>query len=92
MSASAPAGIAIRKIGRLAATCTNDTVSGSGARLAISQPEAAVYIQVPMLAMTEAVQITVNAGWRNGLKAEPVVGFGSSRIARGVSPADILLN
>jgi hypothetical protein len=45
-----------------------------------------------MLAATEAVQITVNAGWRNGLKAEPVVVFGSSRIARGFSPADILLN
>jgi hypothetical protein len=45
-----------------------------------------------MLATTEAVQITVNAGWRNGLKAEPVVGFGSSRIVRGVSPAEILLS
>ena len=86
MSASAPAGIAIRKIGRLAATCTSDTISGSGSSSVISQPEAAVYIQVPTFATTEAVQITANAGWRNGLKAEPVVDFGSSRIARGASP------
>jgi hypothetical protein len=44
---------------------------------------------VPTFAATDAVQITVNAGWRKGAQAEPVVGFGSSRIAWGASPAGI---
>ena len=61
MSASAPAGIAIRKIGRLAATWTSATVNGSGLRFVISQPDAAAYIQVPTLETTVAVQITANA-------------------------------
>lgn len=48
-----------------------------------------MYIQLPTLATTEAVQITANAGWGNGLKAEPVVGRGSSGSV--VSSADILV-
>jgi hypothetical protein len=82
MSASAPAGMAIRKIGRPAATCTSETISGSGLSPVISQAEAAVYIQVPRLATTVAVQITAKAGWRNGLHgelAEAGRGDGSSR-------------
>jgi hypothetical protein len=35
-------------------------------RLVISQPEAALYIQPPTLETSVAVQITANAGWRNG--------------------------
>src|SRR5262245_29166956 len=58
MSASAPAGIATRNMGSVVATCTSDTMSGSGLRLVISQPEAALYIQLPTFAMTVAVQIT----------------------------------
>src|SRR5262249_16159644 len=71
MSASAPAGIATRNIGSVVATCTSDTMNGSGLRLVISQPEAALNIQAPMLAMTVAVQMTANDGCRNGLKGEP---------------------
>src|SRR5262249_29161226 len=71
ISASAPAGIATRNRGSVVATCTSDTMSGSGLRLVISQPEAALYIQLPTFAMTVAVQITANSGWPNGLKGEP---------------------
>ena len=65
MSASAPAGRANRNIGRLVATWTRATTSGLGSRLTISQPDAALYIQVPTLETTVAIQITVNARWRN---------------------------
>ena len=69
MSASAPAGIANRNIGRLFATCTIDTMSGSGSRLVMSQPDATLYIHAPMFETTVAVQIIVNARWRNGAHA-----------------------
>src|SRR5579871_6416017 len=71
MSARAPAGIATRKIGRLAATCTRETMSGSGLSRVISQLDAAVYIQVPTLAAIVAVQITAKAGCWNGPHGEP---------------------
>jgi hypothetical protein len=58
-SASAPAGSARRNIGRLAATWTSETMSGSGERSVISQPEAVVHIQVPILEMTVASHKTV---------------------------------
>ena len=61
MSARAPAGSANRNIGKVVATCTIDTMNGSGLRLVISQPDAALYIQLPMLAMTVAVHSTENA-------------------------------
>src|SRR5208282_4877282 len=69
MSASAPAGIANRNIGRLFATCTIDTMSGSASRLVMSQPEATLYIHPPMFETTVAVQIIVNARCRNGAHA-----------------------
>src|SRR5208337_4375226 len=70
MSASAPAGIANKNIGRLFATCTMETMNGSGSRLVMSQPLATLYIQPPMFDTTVAIQITVNALWRNGAHAE----------------------
>ena len=66
ISASAPAGIANKQIGKELAACTSATINGSGLRLVMSQPEAALYIQPPTLETTVAVQITVNAVWRNG--------------------------
>ena len=54
----------------MVATCTNETINGSGSRLVISQPDAALYIQVPTLATTVAVHITVNVGCRNGAHSE----------------------
>src|ERR1700691_3933181 len=58
--------MANKQIGRELAACTNATINGSGSRLVISQPEAALYIQPPTLETTVAVHITVNAVWRNG--------------------------
>src|SRR5215831_14569151 len=81
MSASAPAGIATRNMGSVVATCTSDTMSGSGLRLVISQPDAALYIELPTFAMTVAVQITANAGCRNGLKGEPTFAEEEERLA-----------
>src|SRR5580692_5854890 len=69
MSASAPAGIANRNIGRLFATCTMETMNGSGSRLVMSQAEATLYIQPPMLDTTVAIQINTNIRWRNGAHA-----------------------
>ena len=60
MSASAPAGSANRNIGRFAATCTRLTLNGSASRPVISQPVAALYIQVPMFDTTVAVHTTEN--------------------------------
>ena len=66
ISASAPAGSANRQIGKVLAACTSATINGSGLRVVISQPEAALYIQPPTLETNVAVQITANTGWRNG--------------------------
>jgi len=62
MSASAPAGMAKRQIGRLLAACTKATVKGSGSSEVISQPDAALYIQPPTFETSVAVQMTVKAG------------------------------
>src|SRR5262245_15644728 len=72
ISASAPAGTANRNIGSVVATWTMETTSGSGLRLVISQPDAALYIQVPTLATTVATHSTVYAECRNGLHGEVV--------------------
>src|SRR5262245_20981974 len=54
MSASAPAGSAKRKSGKVVATWTIETMKGSGLRSVINQPDAALYIQPPILEMTVA--------------------------------------
>jgi hypothetical protein len=59
MSVKAPAGNASRNIGKVEAACTSETSIGSGFRFVINHPEAALYIQVPMLETTLATQITV---------------------------------
>ncbi len=81
MSASAPAGSASKKIGKVLAACTKATINGSGSRLVISQPEAALYIQPPTLETSVAVHITVNAMWRNGAAKDAVL----AEVAPGVS-------
>jgi hypothetical protein len=62
MSASAPAGNANRNNGRLLATCTSETMKGLGSRLVISQPEAALYIQLPTFDTTVAIHSQRNTG------------------------------
>jgi hypothetical protein len=48
----------------------------------MSQPDAALYIQVPMLATTVAIQTTVKVVWRKAIQGEarpsPAVGAGLS--------------
>src|SRR3954468_9026876 len=85
MSASAPAGSANRNIGRVVATCTIDTMNGSGLRLVISHPDAALYIQLPMFAMTVAVHNTENVAWRNGLQGEEAGSLSGSATGSGRS-------
>jgi hypothetical protein len=58
MSTSAPAGRANRNMGRAFATWTIETTNGSGFRLSMSQPEATLYIHVPIFETTVAVQMT----------------------------------
>jgi hypothetical protein len=58
MSAIAPAGRASKKMGDVVAACTIETMNGSGLRLVISHPEAALYIQPPTLETTVAVHST----------------------------------
>jgi hypothetical protein len=70
MSASAPAGIANRNMGRLVATWTSDTDNGSAFRPVINQPQAPLYIQVPTFATTVATQMTAKTRYRNGLHSE----------------------
>src|SRR5262245_17082905 len=70
MSASAPAGNANRKSGRVVATCTSATISGLGSRSVISQPEAALYIQLPTLETTVATHRMAKVACRKGLQAE----------------------
>jgi hypothetical protein len=48
-------------------------MNGSGLSVVISHPEAALDIQLPMLAITVAVHITVNDACRNGFQGEVVV-------------------
>ncbi len=74
MSTSAPAGMAKRNIGSVFATCTSDTVKGSGSSVVINQPLATLYIQPPTLETTVAIQMTANIRWRNGAQAEGTAG------------------
>src|SRR5476649_2717778 len=76
MSTNAPAGIANRNIGKLFATCTIETMNGSGSRLIMSQPEARLDIHAPTFETTVAVQMSANALWRNGAHADPAARAG----------------
>src|SRR5579863_9756159 len=81
MSASAPAGMANKNIGRLLATCTMETMNGSGFKLVMSQADATLYIQPPMLETTVAIQINANTRWRSGAHTE--AGAGAGEVAEG---------
>ena len=69
-SASAPAGRANMKIGRLVAAWTRATIRGSGASVVISQAAATSCIQVPMFDTTAANQISAKARSRSGAQAD----------------------
>ena len=69
-SASAPAGNATRKTGRLVAACTNATTMGDGVSRVISHAAPTFCIQVPTFDTTEAIQRARNTGCRSGLHGE----------------------
>jgi hypothetical protein len=51
---------------------------GSGFRLVISQPDAALYIQPPMLETTVAIHITAKIPCRNGLQGDETDGVSAT--------------
>jgi hypothetical protein len=57
-------------MGSEVATWTIDTIKGSVLKLVMSQPDAALYIQVPMFDTTVAVHITAKAAWPNGFHGD----------------------
>ena len=59
ISANAPAGRANRNMGKVVAAWTRATAKGFRRRLVISQPAAALCIQLPILDRTVATQSTV---------------------------------
>src|SRR5277367_2587908 len=61
MSVSAPAGRVRRNIGRVVATCTADTIIGSGLRLVMSQFDEVSNIANPTFDAELAISMTVNA-------------------------------
>jgi hypothetical protein len=60
-----------KRTGRQGATCTIDTMNGSGLRPVISHPHAALYIQLPMFETTVAVQSTVTQSGGKGSMGRP---------------------
>ncbi|GLR93887.1 hypothetical protein GCM10007858_15150 [Bradyrhizobium liaoningense] len=63
-------------------------MSGSGLRLVMSQPDAALYIHVPVLAMTVAIQTTLKALCRKAIHGEALTASWDS----GFSVGGMLLN
>jgi hypothetical protein len=72
MSASAPAGRARRKNGRLVAVCISATMMGDGANAVINHTAPTSCIQVPMFDAAAAIHNERKTGWRSGLHAEAV--------------------
>jgi len=70
MSASAPAGSARRKNGRLVAVCMSDTMSGEGASPVMSHAALVSCIHVPTFETHEASQSARKTGWARGLQAD----------------------
>ena len=66
MSASAPAGTARTKKGRLVAAWTKATMSGEAERSVISHAAPTFCIQVPMFEVSEAIHSHRNIARRKG--------------------------
>ena len=69
MSESTPAGMASRKIGRVAAVWISATAVGLADRSVTSHELATSRMKLPMLPSTVAAQSTAKTGWRSGAKA-----------------------
>jgi hypothetical protein len=80
-SASAPAGILRRNMGRLVAVCIKATMMGVGASDVMSHAPATSRIHMPMLETTLAIQKALKTGSRSGFHAEGrVVGSEAIRL------------
>ena len=85
-SASAPAGRARRKSGRLDIVCMSEIMSGDGVSVAIVQIAAVSFIVVPIFEMTLAIQSARNSGRRSGdgagaeLSGMSCAGFSQPRV------------
>jgi len=77
-SAIAPAGRANRKIGKVVAACTSETMAGDGARLVISQPAPTSCIQVPIFDTSVATQSSAKARCPKGAQGDPPPAFPSA--------------
>src|SRR5579871_1954832 len=70
ISVSAPEGIAKRNMGRLAATCTRETIKGDESSEVMSHADAELYIQPPILDARVAIQTIAYERCRKGLHKE----------------------
>jgi len=82
-SASAPAGSASMKIGRLVAVWIIETISGDGDSEVISHAAPTFCIQVPTLEASPAIQIAKNSRWRIGVQIETAVASRAARLGAG---------
>ena len=57
ISASAPAGMAKKNMGKLAATCTRETIKGDESSVVMSHADVELYIQPPIFDTRVAVQM-----------------------------------
>jgi len=75
-------------MGKLDATWTSDTISGSVSSSVMSQDAAELYIHVPTFATTVAVHSAAYAGWRNGRSGDAIDVSLSDRETQNLTSAD----
>ena len=83
-SASAPAGTVRRNIGAMVATCTADTIIGSGLRLVISQLIEVSNIAMPTFDSELATRMTEKAGLAKTPQRDRAAGDGSASTVDGL--------
>jgi hypothetical protein len=88
-SASAPAGNASRKNGRLAAVCMSDTRSGDDESPVITHAAAVVCIHVPTFETSDAIQKPRKSGFRSGRHADVEVTRARYRACAGRQAVDV---
>ena len=90
-SASAPAGSASTKKGKVVAVCMSETMSGDGASVAIVHAAAVSCIHVPTFDTTAAIQSQRKARRRNGRgsnRCRFLLGFGKGPPQHGACDCD----
>src|SRR4051812_22846094 len=85
ISVNAPLGSAKNKIGRRAAVCTNETITGDEESDVMSQPFVTSNSQEQMFSVSRAIQSIRNSGSARGLQSEGTeVLAGTSVVAIGL--------